>query len=319
MKDANRFGEGVYGSFSRPRTGRLSIAYGGVRALCVTAALALIPIAGETQTTSSQQATVVLVHRAWADASSFDAVVRQLQKAGYTAYALPNELRSLASDAKVISTFLNTLDGPVILAGHSYGGAVISVAAVGNPNVKALAYVDAFAPDAGESPGSLLAPYPAPPKDFFTAVPFGGSDADVYITQKYYGPVFASDVPAARAAAMAAEQRPLTQTALTEQAPDSEGWKTLPSWYVVGDDDLVIPPALQLKMAERAKSRISHTRGSHPSMIEHPEATVAAILAAISATNTRERLRMTGCEIDTFTIFRSDLTYVQPFGDRYYV
>jgi pimeloyl-ACP methyl ester carboxylesterase len=133
----------------------------------------------------------------------------------------------------------------------------------------------------------LLAPYPAPPKDFFTAVPFGSGDADVYITQKYYGPVFASDVPAATAAAMAAEQRPLTQTALTDKAPETVGWKTLPSWYVVGDADLVIPPALQLKVAERAKSHISHTNGSHPSMIEHPEATVAAIMAAMSATQTR--------------------------------
>jgi pimeloyl-ACP methyl ester carboxylesterase len=161
---------------------------------------------------------------------------------------------------------------------------VISVASVGNPNVKALVYVDAFVPDAGESPGSLLAPYPAPPAGFFTAIPFGNGNADVYITQKFYGPVFASDVPAPQAAAMAAEQRPLTQAALTDKAPENEGWKTLPSWYVVGDDDLVIPPALQLKMAERAKAHISHTPGSHPSMIEHPGATVAAILAAVAAT-----------------------------------
>jgi pimeloyl-ACP methyl ester carboxylesterase len=251
------------------------------------AAFALLPLAGRTQTTSSPKATVVLVHGAWADASSFDPVIRQLQKAGYTVYAPANELRSLASDAKVISTFLKTIDGPVILVGHSYGGEVISVASVGSPNVKALVYVDAFAPDKGESPASLLAPYPAPPKDFLTAVPFGSGDVDLYIAQKYYGPVFASDVPAPQAAAMAAEQRPFTQAALTEKAPDEEGWKTLPSWYVVGDDDLVIPPALQLKMAERAKAHISHTPGSHPSMIEHPEATVAAILAAMAATQTR--------------------------------
>jgi pimeloyl-ACP methyl ester carboxylesterase len=256
-------------------------------AVWIVTLLALIPLAGRAQSTPSRKATVVLVHGAWADASSFDAVTRRLQKAGYTVYAPPNELRSLASDASVISTFLKTIEGPVILVGHSYGGAVISVASFGNSNVKALVYVDAFVPDAGESPASLLAPYPAPPKDFFTAVPFGSGEADVYITQKYYGPVFASDVPAPQAAAMAAEQRPLTQTALTDKAPDDEGWKTLPSWYVVGDDDLVIPPALQLEMAERAKAHISHTHGSHPSMVEHPEATVGAILAAMSATQTR--------------------------------
>jgi pimeloyl-ACP methyl ester carboxylesterase len=257
-------------------------------ALCVAIMLVFVPVAGRSQTTNqSQKATVVLVHGAWADASSFDAVIGLLQTAGYTVYAPPNELRSLASDAKVISTFLKTIDGPVILVGHSYGGAVISVASVGNPNVKALVYVDAFVPDAGESPGSLLAPYPAPPKDFFTAVPFGSGGVDVYIAQKYYGPVFASDVPAPKAAAMAAEQRPLTQAALTDKAPEDEGWKSIPSWYVVGDADLVIPPALQLKMAERAKAHISHTDGSHPSMVEHPEATVAAIMAAMSATQTR--------------------------------
>jgi pimeloyl-ACP methyl ester carboxylesterase len=250
------------------------------------AMLALIPVAASTQTVSSQKATIVLVHGAWADASSFDAVARQLQKAGYTVYAPPNELRSLASDAAVISTFVKTIKGPVILVGHSYGGEVISVASVGNPNVKALVYIDAFAPDAGESPGSLLAAYPSPPKDFFTPLPFAGG-VDIYITQKYYGPVFASDVPAVEAAAMAAEQRPLTLAALTDKAPDEEGWKTLPSWYVVGDDDLVIPPALQLKMAQRAKAHISHTPGSHPSMIEHPDATVAAIMAAMAATNTQ--------------------------------
>ena len=249
--------------------------------------LILLPVAGRAQTTANQKATVVLVHGAWADASSYDAVITRLQKSGYTVYAPPNELRSLASDAREVSTFVKTIPGPVILVGHSYGGAVISVASVGNANVKALVYIDAFVPDAGESPGSLLAPYPAPPKDFFTAVPLGSGDADVYITQKYYGPVFASDVPPAKAAAMAAEQRPLTQTALTDKAPGTVGWKTLPSWYVVGDADLVIPPALQLKMAERAKAHVSHVNGSHPSMIEHPEATVDAIMAAMSATQTR--------------------------------
>ena len=272
----------------RPRTILYeSVANMKLFALCAMALLALIPIAGRAQTLPSQKATVVLVHGAWADASSYDAVVRRLQKAGYTVFAPPNELRSLASDASEISTFLKTIKGPVILVGHSYGGAVISVASVGNPNVKALVYVDAFVPDAGESPGSLLAPYPAPPKDFFVPIPLGNGDADIYIAHKYYGAVFASDVPAPQAAALAAEQRPLTQTALTDKAPDNEGWKTLPSWYVVGDADLVIPPALQMKMAQRAKSHISHTNGSHPSMIEHPDATVAAIMSAMSATGTR--------------------------------
>ena len=237
--------------------------------------------------TSDQKASVVLVHGAWADASSFDAVARELQKDGYTVYAPPNGLRGLASDANVISAFLKTISSPVILVGHSYGGAVISVASVGNANVKALVYVDAFVLDTGESPGSVLAPYPPPPKDFFTAVPLGNGVTDLYISQRYYGAVFASDVPAPKAAAMSAEQRPLAASIFEDKAPESEGWRTIPSWYVIGDLDQMIPPPLQLKMAERAKAHISHVNGSHPSMVQHPEATVAAIMAAMEATHTR--------------------------------
>ena len=139
--------------------------------------------------------------------------------------------------------------------------------------MKALVYVDAFAPDTGESPASLLSAYPPTPKDFFVPVPLSGSPgADLYIAPKYYGPVFASDVPAPTAAIMAVTQRPLVASAFADKAPYTEGWKTLPSWYVVGDGDLVIPPALQMMMAKRAKSHISHVPGgSHPSMIMHPQ------------------------------------------------
>jgi hypothetical protein len=104
----------------------------------------------------------------------------------------------------------------------------------------------------------LLASYPPPIKDFFTAVPFAaGGDADVYLAQKYCGPVFASDVPPAMASVMAAAQRPITGSALNEKAPSAEGWKTIPSWYVVGDADNVIPPPLQMMMAQRAKAHIT--------------------------------------------------------------
>jgi len=255
-------------------------------AMCAAMAFAAAPGIARAQTTASEKPTIVLVHGAWADASSFEPVIEKLQAAGYPVFAPPNELRSLASDARVISTFVKTIHGPVVLVGHSYGGAVISAASVGNANVKALVYVDAFAPDAGESPLSLLSAYPSPPKDFFVPVPFAGGE-DVYIAHKYYGKVFAQDVPEAKSAAMAAEQRPITGAALSEKATAAEGWKTIPSWYVVGDDDLVIPPALQIKMAERIKAHISHTHGSHPSMVEHPDATVSAIEAAAAATVTK--------------------------------
>jgi pimeloyl-ACP methyl ester carboxylesterase len=226
---------------------------------------------------------VILVHGAWADASSWNGVITQLQAAGYTVYAPPNPLRSLASDASTIAAFVKSIPGPVILVGHSYGGAVISVASPSTSNAKALVYIDAFAPDEGESCLSILSSSPPPPPDLFIPVPLG-NDVDLYFAPKYYGAVFASDVPPATSSIMAVTQRPLTNGALNEKAPATQGWKTIPSWYVVGDADLVIPPPVQLMMAERAKSTITHVDGSHPSMIQHPGATVAAIVAATEGT-----------------------------------
>jgi pimeloyl-ACP methyl ester carboxylesterase len=257
-------------------------------AIFLLLALALTPMAGAAQSAAPGKAkpTIVLVHGAWADASSWNGVIARLLKAGYIVHAPPNPLRGLTSDAETIATFVKSIPGPVILVGHSYGGTVASVASPSAPNVKALVYVDAFAPDEGESALSLLAPYPQPPKDFLTTVPLAGGDVDLYIEQKYFGPIFASDVPPATAAIMAVGQRPVTNSALNDRAPSAEGWKTIPSWFVVGDIDVVIPPALQMKMAERAKGHVIHVRGSHPSMIQHPEATVAAILAADKGTET---------------------------------
>ena len=282
-------------SFSRagtvaapPLTNRGGGARIRARLFAVVMAIALGTIALiAPQRASAQTAkpTIVLVHGAWADGSSWNGVIAPLLKAGFTVYAPPNPLRGLASDAASLEAFLKTIPGPVILVGHSYGGAVTSVASASDANVKALVFVDAFVPDGGESCLSLLAGGPPPPKDLFTPVPFAtatGGDADLYLTLKYYGPVFATDVPPAISSLMAVTQRPITASSLNEKAPAAEGWKTIPSWYVIGDLDNMIPPAAQLKMAERAKSHITHVHGSHPSMVEHPEATVAAIMAAIS-------------------------------------
>lgn len=225
--------------------------------------------------------TVVLVHGAWADSSSWNGVVDLLLRDGYNVRALPNTLRSLEADAAVISTYLKTVSGPVVLVGHSYGGSVISVASANTPNVKALVYVDAFAPEGGESIQEELASAPPPPADFTVAVPFTtptGGDADLYVNSKYYGPVFASAESPEVAARLAATQRPLAARCLTDKAPAAVGWKTIPSWYVLGDADKVIPPDIQEKFAARAKSKVYHVPGGdHPSMIAHPEVTVAAI------------------------------------------
>jgi pimeloyl-ACP methyl ester carboxylesterase len=261
-----------------------------LRTLSLFAAMALAApmAAAQAAPAAGAKPTIVLVHGAWADGSSWNGVIKLLQAAGYTVLAPPNELRGPANDASVISTLVKSIPGPVILVGHSYGGFVISMAAAGNPNVKALVYVDAFVPDGGDTLYSLLASSPAPPKDLFVAVPFTtatGKDVDLYFSTKYFAAVFASDVPAEMSALMAVTQRPLTASAFSEKAAAAEGWKTIPSWYVVGDADLVIPPAAQMSMATRAKAHISHVPGgSHPSMIMHPEATAAAIEAAAAAT-----------------------------------
>ncbi len=239
-------------------------------------------VRAEDQPNQQAKPTILLVHGAWADSSSWNGVVDLLLKDGYTVRALPNTLRGLSTDAAVISTYLKSVAGPVVLVGHSYGGSVISVASANAPNVKALVFVDAFAPDAGESVHSELASAPPPPSDFTIAVPFtasdGKKDADLYINSKYFGTVFASAEPADVAARLAATQRPFAARCLTDRAPKVVGWKTIPSWYVIGDADKVIPPDILLKFATRAKSKVSHVPGGdHPSMIAHPEVTVAAI------------------------------------------
>ena len=169
----------------------------------------------------------------------------------------------------------------MVLVGHSYGGSVISVASANAPNVKALVYVDAFAPEAGESIQEELASAPPPPADFTIAVPFTtptGADADLYVNAKYFGAVFASAESPEVAARLAATQRPFAARCLTDKAPAAIGWKTIPSWYVIGDADKVIPPDILNKFAMRAKSKVYHVPGGdHPSMIAHPEVTLAAI------------------------------------------
>lgn len=228
--------------------------------------------------------TVILVHGAWADSSSWNGVVDLLLKDGYNVRAVPNTLRSLTADAAVISTYLKTVPGPVILVGHSYGGSVISVASANSANVKALVYVDAFAPDGGESCQSELASAPPPPADFTINIPTPDGETDMYVNSKYFGVVFAAADPPEVAARLAVTQRPFTVRAFTDKAPDAEGWKTIPSWFVIGDADKVIPPSFQLKFAQRAKSKIYHVPGGdHPSMIAHPEVTVEAIEDAAKA------------------------------------
>jgi pimeloyl-ACP methyl ester carboxylesterase len=239
-----------------------------------------MPLVASARNTPLPKPTVVLVHGAFADASSWNGVIKRLHDKGYTVIAAANELRSVKGDAAAVSSLVKSIHGPVVLVGHSYGGPVISEAASGLANVKALVYVAAFAPDVGENaaelsgrfPGSSLGSALAPP----VALADGGKD--LYIEQDKFHAQFAADVPAAQASLMAVGQRPVTDAALHE-ASTSAAWKSIPSWFIYGSADLNIPPAAQAFMAERAHSRktVVIKGASHVVMVSHP-AEVAALI-----------------------------------------
>jgi pimeloyl-ACP methyl ester carboxylesterase len=236
--------------------------------------------------------TIVLEHGAWADASSWDKVIARLQADGFTVYAPPNPLRGVSYDSTYLADFLSTIPGPIVLVGHSYGGFVITNAATGNPNVKALVYVDAFIPDQGETllqlvsaqPGSCLGGNPA---NVFNFAPYPGApagDVDTYIKPSLVPGCFASGLPASQAAVIAATQRPLAASTLQEPS-GPPAWKTIPSWDVIGTADKVLPPAEQLFMAKRAGAHITDVNAGHLSLISDPGVVARVIEQAAQATS----------------------------------
>ncbi len=242
--------------------------------------------------------TIVLEHGAWADASSWSGVIARLQQDGYTVDAPPDPLRGLAYDSSYLSDFLKTISGPIVLVGHSYGGAVITNAATGNPNVKALVYVDAFIPAQGETLLQLVAAQPGSclggdPANVFNFVPYPGApagDVDLYLKAAADPPYpgfaecFANGLPARVAAVLAATQRPLAFSAAS--APSGvPAWLTIPSWSVIGTADHVLPAAEQLFMSNRATAHITEINAGHLSMISDPGAVAAVIVEAARATS----------------------------------
>ena len=249
-------------------------------AAIVTLAAAVSPVVAEP---AKPAPTIVLVHGAFAESASWNKVAQRLRADGFPVIAAANPLRGVESDAQYIGRIVASVHGPVVLVGHSYGGSVISQPAAAVDNVKALVYVAAFAPDAGEAagalagkfPGSTLGPTLAPP------VPLADGSKDLYIDQAKFPAQFAADVPAAEAALMAETQRPIRDAALGEPS-SAPAWKRLPSWFVYGTGDKNIPPAALAFMATRASAKkITVVPGaSHVLMISHPGEVVATIEAA---------------------------------------
>jgi pimeloyl-ACP methyl ester carboxylesterase len=234
--------------------------------------------------------SIVLVHGAWADSSSWDGVVSRLQHDGYTVYVPPNPLLGLGYDPAFLRDFLDTLSGPIILVGHSYGGAVITNAATGDPNVKALVYVDAFAPDQGQTIGQLVTAVPGScvlPQQNVTTQPYPGAPSGsvaVYVKQSVFPSCMANGLSARQAGVLAATQRPLASIALA-QASGFPAWQTIPSWAVIGTADHAIPPAELLAMARQAHAHITMAPDApHLSMIYNPGLVTRVILAAVRAT-----------------------------------
>ncbi|USQ85466.1 alpha/beta hydrolase [Streptomyces phaeoluteigriseus] len=260
---------------SRPSR-RLAL-LGATAAVGLSVTAITLPGAAGAAPRHQERPTIVLEHGAFADASSWDGVVKRLQRAGYPVVAAANPLRGPATDAAYLRSVIDNIDGPVVLVGHSYGGTVISQAAHGlEDKVKALVYIAAFLPDTGESslgltnksPGSTLGQAIEPVN---YALPDGSRGADVYIKPDKFPQQFAADVPTDKARLMAAGQRPIAAAALEEESTRA-AWKTIPSWSLVTTEDLNIPVAAQRFMSQRAHARTTEVDASHAVSVSHPDA-----------------------------------------------
>lgn len=228
--------------------------------------------------------TVVLVHGAFAESASWDGVIDPLVAEGHRVVAAANPLRGLAADAAAVSDLVRSVEGPVVLVAHSYGGAVISNVDPDAGEIAGLVYVNGFAPEPGENCFQLAGMFPGSMLGEETARPVSRNDGttDLYIARDGFHDIFCQDVPASQAAVMAATQRPATQEALVEPSGERPLWKHVPSWFLIGEEDRIIPAELQRYMAQRARSQrtVAVEGASHAILVSQPGATLHPILEA---------------------------------------
>jgi pimeloyl-ACP methyl ester carboxylesterase len=226
----------------------------------------------------SAKPTIVLVHGAFADALGWQRLIPVLQKDGYEVLAVENPLASLAGDVESTKRFLEGVKGPIVLVGHSYGGAVITGAAAGNPNVKALVYLAAFAPDDGEAIGAFNDKYPV---DLSSALR-PDSAGFLYVDRAKFRALFCADLPEGDAKVAAATQKPLHNSVFGASVPTA-AWKTIPSWFLVSQDDHAINPDQERFYAKRMKAKTSEVKSSHVAFISHPDVVAKLIEEAAGA------------------------------------